>query len=231
MSGASVTARRLSTHSIHPFKSGHTLSSSPSASIMRSTPPPGTTNASRPITGASSKPSSLGRTSSYLSQSGRSFTQVQVARESSSDAGASLLPPTSPLSPSSSSFTRQPSFAYRQASSSTSPFIASSLERHDHIGTPPSPSSTAAPQMIKRYSSSFGHRQGRLAGSAGSGNSALPGLKMGSSAGSSGEGANLPGSGSGAVVTRRLSGRISTEGNLSRRSLDSGGSSYTQGVS
>ncbi|ORX41078.1 autophagy-related protein 13-domain-containing protein [Kockovaella imperatae] len=82
-SGAAVAARRLSGHSVHPFNA------SPSTSQLRQTPPirPG---------------SSVGRNSSFLSQSGRSFTHAQLANMSPSP------PIPSPISPSSLSFTKQP---------------------------------------------------------------------------------------------------------------------------
>ena len=82
-SGAAIAARRLSGHSVHPFNA------SPSTSQLRQTPPvrPG---------------SSIGRTSSFLSQSGRSFTHAQLANMSPSP------PVSSPISPSSLSFTKQP---------------------------------------------------------------------------------------------------------------------------
>lgn len=220
-SGAAVTARRLSGHSIHPFA----LSSSPSTSLLRSTPPgvqqPSPVTHQRPSL-PGSKPSSVGRTSSFLSQSGRSFTHAQLANMYPGSAsppvtgimtglGTGASPTTqSPVSPSSLSFSKQPvqrSLSGRPSyvAAGSSPFIPGSLERDANILAP---SPGAPPQIIKRYSSSYSQRQGRLAGSAGSGPPLAPG-----SQGSSGEGTSFPGS-VGQGLLRRTSTRMSSESGL-----------------
>ncbi|WVQ85863.1 hypothetical protein IAT38_008031 [Cryptococcus sp. DSM 104549] len=162
---AIVAARRLSGHSIQPF-----ASVSPSTSLIRSTPPqppygaPIPTSAPRPVLGAAaggSHPSSIGRTSSFLSQSGRSFTHAQIANMQAGYVGSASPPVTgvmsgvghppaspplhhpahpSPISPSSLSFTKQPvprSFSGRQfymtPSGASSPFIPESLEREPSV--------------------------------------------------------------------------------------------------
>jgi len=154
-SGAAITARRLSGHSIN-------MSSSPSTSLLRSTPP----FAQNPQSISQRPGSSIGRTSSFLSQSGRSFTHAQLANMS--PPVGSSPPFHSPHSPSSLSFTKQPiprSLSSRTQyvpPSSTSPIIPGSLERDLAPGQPGS--GGQGPQLIKRYSSSFS-RPSRLAGS------------------------------------------------------------------
>lgn len=159
-SGASMVARRLSGHSIN-------MSSSPSTSLLRSTPPAG--HGTPPLVHRPG--SSVGRTSSFLSQSGRSFTHAQLANMSPPiDTGLS------PISPSSLSFTKQP--VARSLSTrgpfippSSSPIIPGSFERDSSPLQPTSSqpgSSGTGPQTIKRYSSSLSQRQSRLAGSGGS---------------------------------------------------------------
>ena len=162
---AAAAARRLSGHSVHPFNT----STSPSTSLLRGTPPGG----------PQMRPGSVGRTSSFLSQSGRSFTHAQLANMP----GVGTSPPIqSPVSPSSLSFTKQPmprplSNRPPYMSSSPSPFIPGSLEREaPPMGTGAPGSFGASPQFIKRYST---QRQTR-AGPSGSHSSA--------------EGTSLPGS-------------------------------------
>lgn len=159
-SGASMVARRLSGHSIN-------MSSSPSTSLLRSTPPTG--HGTPPL--AHRPGSSVGRTSSFLSQSGRSFTHAQLAN---------MSPPVdtglSPISPSSLSFTKQPvprSLSGRGplVPQSSSPIIPGSFEREAstaQTGSIPVGSATTGPLTIKRYASSLSQRQNRLAGSGGS---------------------------------------------------------------
>ncbi|KAK4687701.1 autophagy-related protein 13, partial [Tremellales sp. Uapishka_1] len=173
-SGSATVARRLSAHSIGPFK---TLSASPSTSILRG-PLPQNLPINQPQRHVSgSRPGSIGRTSSFLSQSGRSFTHAQMANmhpSSSSPTYHDSSPPVqTPVSPSSLSFSKQPfprSLSGRpvyQHASPSSPFIPSSLERENSIPN------------IKRYSSSLTQRQGRLAGSAGSQGSSGDGTSPG----------------------------------------------------
>lgn len=117
-----------------------------------------------------SRPStSIGRTSSFLSQSGRSFTHAQLANMSPH---LSSSPPVqTPVSPSSLSFTKQPvprSFSGRQhvPTGSSSPFVPGSLEK-DHVASTQSSLSAAPPmQVLKRYSSSLSQRPGVTVGSA-----------------------------------------------------------------
>lgn len=220
-----MVARRLSSHSIHPF----TMSASPSTSLLRSTPPPNPSTAQTSL----NRPSSIGRTSSFLSQSGRSFTHAQIANmygdspspivtgHMSGDGlpGSSSPPVHTPGgSPSSLSFTKQPilrSLSGRPpftTSLTSSPFIPGSLERDG--STIPSPS-YAAPQIIKRYSSSLSQRQSRPTGSTGTGGQ--PGQ---TASPNSGDGNSLPGSvnlpGQGLGLSRRIA---SQESGL-RHSLD-----------
>ncbi|EIW69958.1 hypothetical protein TREMEDRAFT_71468 [Tremella mesenterica DSM 1558] len=212
-SKVTVAARRLSGHSVHPF-----ASASPSTSVLRSAPFVGQVTPSpvnRPRL-SSSKPSSIGRTSSYLSQSGRSFTHAQLASASPPVTGgmsgvqysSNASPKTiSPISPSSLTFSKQPvprSLSGRppyMASSSSSPFIAGSLERDSSLPSPPG----TAPQIIQRYSS-YSSRQ-RV-------NSGLNPTQTGSH--SSGDGS--PGAGSSNLM-RRMSTRQSQESGL-RHSLE-----------
>lgn len=212
VSGAKVIARRLSGHSIHPF-----TSTSPATSVLRSTPPAGQTTSIRPGLPHSG---SIGRTSSFLSQSGRSFTHAQLANMYPSSgsppitgamSGHQLHQGLSPTSPSSLSFSKQPvprtvsGRSTYQTPPGSSPFIPGSLER-DYTG--PSPTGQT-PHLIKRYSSSLSQRPAR---------SPAPG-----SQGSPGEVPSLPGSVGGTMggLLRRTSTRVSTESGL-RNSLDSG---------
>jgi len=221
-SGAKVAARRLSSQSIHPF----TMSASPSTSLLRSTPPPNQPGS------LINRPSSIGRTSSFLSQSGRSFSHAQIANmygdstlpivmgHMSGDGlpVGSSPPIQTPASPSSLSFSKQPiprSLSGRPpfaTSYSSSPFIPGSLERDSStIPFPPN----VPPQIIKRYSSSLSQRQGHLTGSAGS--SGQPG-ETGSP--SCGDGASLPSSVN--VAAHGLSRRIPSQESGLRHSLDGG---------
>lgn len=201
-SGAAITARRLSGHSIHPF-----TSSSPSTSYLRSSPSgvpqgPSPTLQSRPSIAHSG---SVGRTSSFLSQSGRSFTHAQLANMYPSSGSPPVtgamsrehLPLGSspdyaqpPISPSSLSFSKQPlprsvsgRPPYSQPSGS-SPFIPGSLERENVI---PSPTGQQPPQTIKRYSSSLSQRAGRVSSGGSSGDTPGPGVASGSVPGSVGQ--------------------------------------------
>ncbi|KAK8850453.1 hypothetical protein IAR55_004371 [Kwoniella newhampshirensis] len=231
-SAAIVAARRLSGHSIQPF-----ASTSPSTSLLRSTPPhpqigaPIPTTAARPGMGGS-RASSIGRTSSFLSQSGRSFTHAQIANMYAGSASPPITgamsglhisssppPGQSPVSPSSLSFAKQPvprsisGRPFYMTPSGSSPFVPESLERE-----PSSLSSTTGPpQIIKRYSSSLSQRSGRPIGSPGGG---PPQAATAGSQGSSGDGSSLPGSlGPGLVhrtSTRESGLRHSLEGSGSR---------------
>ncbi|WVN89601.1 uncharacterized protein L203_104828 [Cryptococcus depauperatus CBS 7841] len=197
--GSIVAARRLSGHSIQPF-----ASISPSTSILRGTPPQSSTNIGTPIpTSSSGRPipriipasrpsSSIGRTSSFLSQSGRSFTHAQLANMYTGSASPPItgvmsgigLPsslPTNqqgyfnpPTSPSSLTFSKQPvqrasSYSARGLSmtpgSASSPFTPVSLEKDQDVGSAsPGGMQTigATPQAIKRYSSSLSSRPSSL---------------------------------------------------------------------
>ncbi|WWC72473.1 uncharacterized protein I206_106435 [Kwoniella pini CBS 10737] len=215
---AIVAARRLSGHSIQPF-----ASASPSTSLLRSTPPQAyvgspvpTSSSARPVMGGS-RPSSIGRTSSFLSQSGRSFTHAQLANMYAGSAsppvtgamsGVSVQIPTSspppgqsPISPSSLSFTKQPvprsisGRPYYMTPSASSPFIPESLERESSLS-----SHTGPPGIIKRYSSSLSQRSGRAI----SGSGGATGTAVGSQGSSVGEGTS-PGQG----LLRRTSTRES----------------------
>ncbi|TYJ55645.1 hypothetical protein B9479_003677 [Cryptococcus floricola] len=180
--GGIVAARRLSGHSIQPFGS-----SSPSASLLRGTPPHPNTSGGAPIPTTSARPSittarqstSVGRTSSFLSQSGRSFTHAQVANMYSGSASPPVTgamsgihqPPSptahqglwkgdSPISPSSLTFAKQPvprrvsnSRAGFTPGSMGSPFVPGSIEKDGSLST-----SANAPHLIKRYSSSISSR-------------------------------------------------------------------------
>ncbi|KAL7425228.1 autophagy protein 13 [Cryptotrichosporon argae] len=189
-SGASITARRLSAQSLQPFRS---ISASPSASILRAGQ--GTTPVNAPVPQAYAygrpldRPSSIGRTSSFLSQSGRSFTHAQMANMVAAHGGAggsSSSPPVgslprgsptqpSPVSPSSLTFSKQhfprshsgrPHLA--TAASSSSPFVPGSFDRESPI--PSSPGGGALATKRYSYSSSLSRRPtGFAAGSAGSG--------------------------------------------------------------
>ncbi|ORY26576.1 autophagy-related protein 13-domain-containing protein [Naematelia encephala] len=154
-SGSAVAARRMSGHSIHPFNT----SASPSSSYLRSTPP-------APQIG---RQGSIGRTSSFLSQSGRSFTHAQLANMYPASASPPVTGvmsgyhsppmaanPNNAASPTSLSFTKQPvprSVSSRPpfiTPSASSPFIPGSLDAEKS-----SPTHPAIPQIIKRYSSSL----------------------------------------------------------------------------
>ncbi|CAK9786582.1 hypothetical protein CC85DRAFT_283201 [Cutaneotrichosporon oleaginosum] len=162
-----IPYRRLSGHSFQPF---HSYSASPSASILRNltgasagtsgTPAaPGTPGT--PTTPASGRaipglPSSAGRQSSFLSQSGRSYSHAQMAHL---HGGASASPPIGPVGgspppfvPTSLSFAKQA--LPRQTSygmhSTSSPFVPSSVERDSPL---------TAPALPKRYSSSLSHHR------------------------------------------------------------------------
>lgn len=214
-SGAAITARRLSGHSIHPF-----TSASPSTSYLRSSPSvvpqgPSPTLQSRPSIAHSG---SVGRTSSFLSQSGRSFTHAQLANMYPSSGSPPVtgamsrehLPLGSspdyaqpPISPSSLSFSKQPlprsvsgRPPYAQPSGS-SPFIPGSLERENII---PSPTCQQPPHTIKRYSSSLSQRAGRVSSGGSSGD---PGPGTGVASGS------VPGSVGQNNLLRRTSTRES----------------------
>ncbi|WVQ70579.1 hypothetical protein IAR50_000098 [Cryptococcus sp. DSM 104548] len=199
--GGIVAARRLSGHSIQPFGS-----SSPSASLLRGTPPQPYNPSGAPIPTTSARPSittarqstSIGRTSSFLSQSGRSFTHAQLANMYAGSASPPVTgamsgihqPPSpsahqglwkgdSPISPSSLSFAKQPvprrvstSRAGFTPGSMGSPFVPGSLEKDGGLSTSANP-----PYLIKRYSSSIASRPSSvnqrtaLPGSQGSGES------------------------------------------------------------
>lgn len=185
-----VAARRLSGHSIQPF-----ASASPSTSLLRGTPPqplsgaPIPTSSTRPTIPASRTSSSIGRTSSFLSQSGRSFTHAQLANMYGGSASPPVtgamsgvhLPSTpsqynppgqSPVSQSSLTFAKQPvprnvSMSSRGMGSTpgsgSSPFIPGSLERDITTGTGITGTSAPnPPHIIKRYSSSFSSRPSSL---------------------------------------------------------------------
>ncbi|WWD20636.1 hypothetical protein CI109_105112 [Kwoniella shandongensis] len=232
---AIVAARRLSGHSIQPF-----ASASPSTSLLRSTPPqpqigsPIPTSASRPGMGGS-RASSVGRTSSFLSQSGRSFTHAQIANMYAGSASPPITgamsglhipssppPGQSPVSPSSLSFTKQPvprsisGRPFYMTPSGSSPFVPESLEREpsslSSATGPPGP-----PHIIKRYSSSLSQRSGRPIGSP-SGAAGQPGGA--GSQGSSGDGSSLPGS----LGQQGLFRRTSTRESGLRHSLEGPGS-------
>lgn len=167
--GVARTARRLSGHSVN-------MSSSPSTSLLRSTPP----FAQNPQNIVQRPGSSVGRTSSFLSQSGRSFTHAQLANMSP-PIGAS--PPVhSPHSPSSLSFTKQPiprslsSRAQYIPTSSTPPITSGSMEKESIASQ--SGSAGQGPQLLKRYSSSIS-RPSRLAGSHNSAEGVLAGPSCG----------------------------------------------------
>jgi len=204
------------------------MSSSPSTSLLRSTPPPNQLVGPSPQI---NRPSSIGRTSSFLSQSGRSFTHAQIANmyadasppvtgamSSEQILGGSSSPIYTPISPSSLSFTKQPilrSLSGRPpfaGPSNSSPFIPGSLERDTTTLYSPS---NAPPQIIKRYSSSLSQRHGRSAGNAGG----MQAVTTGSQ--SSGEGTSLPSSvnAPGQTISRRVSTRMSQESGL-RHSLE-----------
>jgi len=212
-SGAAVAARRLSGHSIHPF-----TSASPSTSNLRGSPSPyaqgpSPTLAPRP---SIAQPSSIGRTSSFLSQSGRSFTHAQLAHmytgstspPVTGDMSREHLPlASSPntaqslVSPTSLSFSKQPlprSVSGRQPSyTGSSPFIPSSLERESSMPPPALPHS----QGSKRYPSSLSTSQGQRA-------------RVSSYGSSAGEGERTSQN-----LLRRSSTRMSTESGL-RHSLE-----------
>lgn len=176
-SGA-VPYRRLSAHSLQPFRS---ISASPSTSILRTAPSnpaqlPGssTPQAARAIPGQTSSP--MARTSSFLSQSGRSFTHAQVANmQGVSPVGGAppfalqpsgASPPMSQF-PSSLSFSKQA--VGRGPAGVTfpmaSPFLPSSLDRD-------SPLPAASQLATKRHSSSLSGRRAFPGSSPG--DSALP---------------------------------------------------------
>ncbi|WWC92193.1 uncharacterized protein L201_007147 [Kwoniella dendrophila CBS 6074] len=230
---AIVAARRLSGHFIQPF-----ASASPSTSLLRSTPPQAyvgspvpTTSSARPVIG-NSRPSSVGRTSSFLSQSGRSFTHAQLANMYAGSASPPVtgamsgvgvqIPATSPppgqstISPSSLSFTKQPvprsisGRPYYMTPSASSPFIPESLERESSLS-----SNTGPPGIIKRYSSSLSQRSGRaVSGPAGGVSPHNTGGSQGSSAG---EG-SLPSSS--VAIGQSLLRRTSTRESGLRHSLE-----------
>jgi autophagy-related protein 13 len=209
-----VTARRLSGHSIHPF-----TSSSPSTSYLRGSPSgmtqgPSPTLAPRPAIAHSS---SIGRTSSFLSQSGRSFTHAQLANMHPSSASPPVtgamsrehLPLGSspnaaqPTSPSSLSFSKQPlprSLSGRPpyTAQGSSPFIPGSFERDSTM-----PVSGQPHQVVRKYSSTLGQGQRARVSSYGS---------------SGGEGSSVPTTGNQNLL-RRSSTRMSTESGL-RHSLE-----------
>ncbi|WVR08613.1 hypothetical protein IAU60_005668 [Kwoniella sp. DSM 27419] len=230
---AIVAARRLSGHSIQPF-----ASASPSASLLRSTPPSQsgapipTSSSARPVLG-SSRPSSIGRTSSFLSQSGRSLTHAQMANMYAGSASPPITgtmsglgvqiprasPPAGqpPLSPGSLSFTKQPvprSMSGRpmyMTPSGSSPFVPGSLDKDGSSLS----SAAGAPSIIKRYSSSLSQRSGRaISGSAG----AMPSSAIAGSQGSSADGSSLPGS-----MGQGLLRRTSTRESGLRHSLEAAG--------
>ncbi|OCF31732.1 hypothetical protein I316_06539 [Kwoniella heveanensis BCC8398] len=207
---AILAARRLSGHSIQPF-----ASASPSASLLRSTPPQqyqsgapvpaaSTSVSARPVIGGS-RPSSIGRTSSFLSQSGRSYTHAQIANMYAGSASppvtgamsgigvhipaSSPVPGQSPVSPSSLSFTKQPvprSISGRPfyiTPSGSSPFIPGSLEKEPSSVS----SATGQPGIIKRYSSSLSQRSGRAITSTGV-STGVTGSAIAGSQGSSADG-------------------------------------------
>ncbi|GMK54442.1 hypothetical protein CspeluHIS016_0110280 [Cutaneotrichosporon spelunceum] len=162
----SIPYRRLSAHSFQPFRS---YSASPSASVLRNltvvsagatgTPAasgtPGSPNTSgngRAIPG----PSTTGRQSSFLSQSGRSYSHAQMAYL---QGGPSASPPIShaegsppPFAPSSLSFAKQalPRQSPYGIHSTSSPFVPSSIERDSPL---------TGPGFPKRYSSSLSHHR------------------------------------------------------------------------
>ncbi|KAL1409847.1 autophagy protein 13 [Vanrija albida] len=171
-----VPYRRLSAHSLQPFRS---ISASPSTSILRTAPAnpaqapaSSTPQSARAIPGQTSSP--MARTSSFLSQSGRSFTHAQVANmQGVSPVGGAppfalqpsgVSPPLSQL-PSSLSFSKQA--VGRGPAGVTfpmaSPFLPSSLDR-DSPG--------ASQLATKRHSSSLSGRRAFPGSSPG--DSALP---------------------------------------------------------
>lgn len=134
--------RRLSAHSLQPFQS---ISASPTTSILRgqtpSLPSSGGGAAARAIpSSAGSQP--MARTSSFLSQSGRSHSHAQMAsmhpplvppgssQETPTHPGTPPLGPPIGVSPP-TPFPASPSVSKRAsiALASSSPFVGSSLER------------------------------------------------------------------------------------------------------
>lgn len=115
------------------------------------------------------RPSSLQRTSPYLSSSGRSFTQLGDSRPRVSSLTSNLAPPgTSPsrasfrgpsnLSPSSGSIPRSVTLSRPSITghhSTPTPPIPEYYEEENGPGIPV----PLAPQSLKRYSSSFGQRR------------------------------------------------------------------------
>lgn len=156
-----IPYRRLSAHSLQPFRS---ISASPSTSILRGpsggvTPLPAPVgSAARTATAGSSAapspiPGSLPRMSEFLSSSGRSFSHAQLATMASHPGSApspqlgGASPPPGTLSFAKQTV-RQPPLNY----STSSPFIPSSLDRESS----PLPSPSSVP---KRYSASFAQRR------------------------------------------------------------------------
>lgn len=175
------------------------------------------------------RPVSYTRPSSYLSQSGRSFTQMnndsrprlqslltssasaqQMAAGASPSSGSYRAP--SSLSPTASSSVQRAALGVRpslatHASSPTPPILETHEEGSGHEGTP------SMPQMIKRYSSSFGQRSRLISGSLGG----TPGAH--SSGASSGDpGSLMEGStmASNYGSLRRTASRNSAEGMIAR---------------
>lgn len=157
-----ISYRRLSAHSIQPFRS---ISASPSTSILRmapgtpTTPSFGAQQSGRAIPTAGS----IGRTSSFLSQSGRSFSHAQLANMQ----GASASPPVASGLGSSPplNFSKQalPGSLSRVSPhmihSTSSPFVPSSMERDS-----PFPGSSPS-QLTKRHSSALAPRRSVMSGS------------------------------------------------------------------
>ena len=210
-SGAAITARRLSGH--------FAPSTSPSTSLR---------NPVRPAL-SSSKPSSIGRTSSFLSQSGRSFTHAQLASMGHSPSipitGAFAASPPIPgamsgIGDASLSFSKQSvprSLTGRPglmgyAQHAGSPIIPGSMDRDGGIAGAGS-SVGSGPSLVKRYSS-YSARRERLAGSPGTGVGGIAPASHGSSGGE----ASLP-SGQGGMM-RRTSTRQSYESSSLRRSSE-----------
>lgn len=115
--------RRLSAHSLQPFQS---ISASPTASVLRGTP-----SSARAIpSGAGGQ--AMARTSSFLSQSGRSQSHAQMARDTVQvHQGTPPLGPPIGVSPP-TPIPTSPASPVKRASialASSSPFVGGSLER------------------------------------------------------------------------------------------------------
>ncbi|EJT47888.1 hypothetical protein A1Q1_03194 [Trichosporon asahii var. asahii CBS 2479] len=150
--------RRLSAHSLQPFQS---ISASPTASVLRGQTPnlPSSAGAAARAIPSSAGSQPMARTSSFLSQSGRSHSHAQMAsmqpstsHETPTHQGTPPLGPPIGVSPP-TPFPASPSVSKRAsiALASSSPFVGGSLERDSPLRRGSLGRSPNSPMLRRTY--------------------------------------------------------------------------------